>query len=172
MDAATSASQPVSSISLRLRATVARMKLNSPTCEKAAATGQSGGHRRAQRAHGDEGGSGLPTMTTNSTIAMGTGALNRVPGSKSMPTETKNSTANASRIGMASMAARAAKSVRPTASPARNAPSSMETPKIPAAPTAMPTARTSTASVNSSRERVRSIFSSAQGTTIARARPP
>ena len=39
--------------------------------------------------------------------------------------------------------------------PARNAPSAIETPKISADPTAMPSAMTSTVSVNSSRERVR-----------------
>ena len=108
---------------------------------------------------------GFPTITTSSTIAMGMGASRMLRGLKSIPTDTKKSTANASRMGTASRAARAAKSVRPTASPARNAPSSIDTPKTPAAATAMPMARTSTARVNSSRERVRSIFSSAHGTT-------
>ena len=55
-----------------------------------------------------------------------------------MPTETKNSTANASRIGSASDAARRLKSDRPTTMPARNAPSAIDTPKTAAEPTAMP----------------------------------
>ena len=71
-----------------------------------------------------------------------------------MPTETKNSTANASLIGSASDAARRLNSERPTAMPARNAPSATDTPKNSAEPTATPSARTSTVSVNSSRERV------------------
>ena len=71
-----------------------------------------------------------------------------------MPTDTKNSTAKASRIGSASEAARTLKSDRPTTSPARNAPSAIETPKTCAEPTAMPRAMTSTQSVKSSRERV------------------
>ena len=71
-----------------------------------------------------------------------------------MPTETKNSTAKASRIGSASEAARRLKSDRPTTMPARNAPSAIETLKISDDPTAMPRAMTSTVSVNSSRDRV------------------
>ena len=76
-------------------------------------------------------------------------------GSSSMPTDTKNSTAKASRIGSASEAARRLNSDRPTTMPARNAPSAIDTPKTSDAPTAMPSAMTSTVSVNSSRERVR-----------------
>jgi hypothetical protein len=71
-----------------------------------------------------------------------------------MPTETKKSTANASRSGKASDAARSPNSDRPTTSPARNAPSAIDTPKIRAAPTATPRAITRTVSVNSSREPV------------------
>ena len=69
-----------------------------------------------------------------------------------MPTDTKNSTANASRIGSASDAARRLYSDRPTTMPARNAPSAIETLKTSAEPTAMPSASTSTVSVNSSRD--------------------
>ncbi len=72
-----------------------------------------------------------------------------------MPTDTKNSTANASRIGIASAAARRLNSERPTTRPARKAPSAIETWKISAEPTAMPRASTSTVSVNSSRDCVR-----------------
>ena len=80
-----------------------------------------------------------------------------------MPTDTKNSTANASRIGSASDAARTLKSDRATTSPARNAPSAIDTPKMAAEPTAIPRARTSTQSVNSSRERVAATRVSSHG---------
>ena len=84
-----------------------------------------------------------------------------------MPTETKNSTANASRIGSASEAARTLKSDRPTTRPARNAPSAIDTPKISADATAMPSAVASTASVNSSRDCVRATCASSQGIVAA-----
>ena len=84
-----------------------------------------------------------------------------------MPTETKNSTANASRIGSASVAARRLKSDRPTTMPARNAPSAIDTPNTAADPTAMPSAMTSTVSVNSSRDRVAATRSSSHGMTRA-----
>ena len=61
-----------------------------------------------------------------------------------MPTETKNSTAKASRMGSASEAARRLNSDRPTTMPARNAPSAIDTLNTSEAPTAMPSARTST----------------------------
>ena len=51
--------------------------------------------------------------------------------------------------------------------PARNAPSAIETPKISAEPTAMPSASTSTVSVNSSRERVAATWSSSHGISRA-----
>lgn len=66
---------------------------------------------------------------------------------KSIPTETKNRTANASRIGNASDAARELKSDRPTTIPARNAPKAIDTPNTFAAPTAIPNARTKTVKV-------------------------
>ena len=69
-----------------------------------------------------------------------------------MPTDTKNSTANASRIGSASDAARTLNSDRPTTRPARKAPSAIDTPNTSADATAMPSASASTASVNSSRD--------------------
>ena len=80
-----------------------------------------------------------------------------------MPTDTKKSTAKASRIGSASEAALELNSDRPTTMPARNAPSAIETPNTIADPTAMPSARTRTVSVNSSRDRVRATYSSSRG---------
>ena len=82
-----------------------------------------------------------------------------------MPTETKNSTANASRIGSASDAARWLYSDWPTIIPARKAPSAIDTLKAAADPTAMLRAMTRTASVKSSRERVRAMWSSTVGMT-------
>ena len=73
--------------------------------------------------------SGLPTRMTASVAATSTGASSRCRGSNSIPTETKKSTAKASRIGRASVAARRLNSDRPTTIPARNAPSAIETPK-------------------------------------------
>ena len=99
--------------------------------------------------------SGLPIRTTASVAASICGSSSSVPGSSSMPTETKNSTANASRIGSASEAARTLNSDRPTTRPARNAPSAIDTPKTCADDTAMPRAMASTVSVNSSRDWVR-----------------
>ena len=107
--------------------------------------------------------SGFPTSTMPSVAATRPGASTRYAGSKSMPTETKNSTAKASRIGSASAAARRLNSERPTTMPARNAPSAIDTPNSMADPTAMPRASTSTVSVNSSRERVPATRSSSQG---------
>ena len=69
-----------------------------------------------------------------------------------MPTETKNSTAKASRMGRASEAARWLNSDCPTTIPARNAPKAMETPKTFAEPTAIPKAMTKAVKVNNSRE--------------------
>ena len=85
-----------------------------------------------------------------------------------MPTETKNSTAKASRIGSASEVARTPNSDRPTTRPARKAPSAIDTPKTCADDTAMPRAMARTASVNSSRDWVRATCVSTHGRT----RPP
>ena len=73
--------------------------------------------------------SGLPsTIDGQSGGATSHGDSSRYCGSNSMPTETKNSTAKASRIGSASVAARRLNSDRPTTMPARKAPSAIETP--------------------------------------------
>ena len=107
--------------------------------------------------------SGLPTSTMASAATSSSGCSSTCIGFSSMPTETKNSTANASRIGSASDAARTLKSDRATTSPARNAPSAIDTPKTAAEPTAIPRARTSTQSVKSSRERVAATRVSSHG---------
>ena len=48
----------------------------------------------------------LPTTMMNTVASTGSGSLSRIAGSNSMPTETKNSTAKASRSGSVSCAAR------------------------------------------------------------------
>ena len=80
IEAATRAFQPVSSISPRLRATDPRMKLNSPTCEKAAAdrNGVASGVPRARTV--SKAPSGLTTITTASTSAISSGACHQAPG--------------------------------------------------------------------------------------------
>ena len=95
---------------------------------------------------------GFPTRTIAKVANNNPCELIRAFGSKSIPTETKKRTAKASRIGRASEAARRLNSDCPTIIPARNAPRAIETPKVRAEPTAIPSARTSTARVNSSRE--------------------
>ena len=57
------------------------------------------------------------------------GASTNTLGLSSMPTETKNSTAKASRSGMASSAARWLRSLSPSTMPAKKAPSAKETSK-------------------------------------------
>ena len=71
-----------------------------------------------------------------------------------MPTETKNSTAKASRSGSVSLAARWLSSDSLMIMPAKKAPSANETSNSSAAPKAQPSAIASTASRNSSREPV------------------
>ena len=112
--------------------------------------------------------SGLPSRITARVAATTPGERVRWCGSNSIPTETKNSTAKASRIGRASVAARRLNSDRPTTIPARKAPSAIETPNALAEPTAMPSASTSTVRVKSSRERVAAARASTQGIS----RPP
>ena len=76
---------------------------------------------------------------------------------KPMPTDTKKSTAKASRMGKASLAARLANLLCPTTMPERKAPNSMEALNTVAESTAIPRAHTSTARVNNSSEQWREI---------------
>ncbi len=71
-----------------------------------------------------------------------------------MPTETKNSTAKASRSGSVSCAARWLSSDSLRIMPAKNAPSAKETSNSMAAPKATPSAMASTDKRNSSRDPV------------------
>ena len=94
----------------------------------------------------------LAKTTSTTTAAMASGISIRADGSSSMPTDTKNRTAKASRSGRASAAAWWLRSDSPTTAPARNAPSANETPKTVDDRNANPIAMASTASVNSSLE--------------------
>ena len=95
--------------------------------------------------------SDLPTRMMSSVASTGNGSRTRMEGSNSMPTETKNSTAKASRSGSVSVAACWLKFDSLKIMPAKKAPSANETPNSSAAPNATPSAITSTASRNSSR---------------------
>ena len=94
----------------------------------------------------------LAKTTSTTTAAMASGISIRADGSSSMPTDTKNRTAKASRSGRASAAAWWLRSDSPTTAPARNAPSANETPKTVDDRNAKPIAMASTARVNSSFE--------------------
>ena len=94
------------------------------------------------------------------------GASTSTFGSNSMPTETKNSTAKASRIGSESCAAWWLNSDSLSSMPAKNAPSAKLTPNSSAEPNATPIAIDNTASVNSSREPVPAMRSSTHGIAL------
>ncbi len=79
------------------------------------------------------------------------GSFRMTRGLNSMPTETKNSTAKASRSGRDSSAARWDSADPARIMPAKKAPNAMETPNSTAAPNATPSATDSTARRNSSR---------------------
>ena len=83
--------------------------------------------------------------------ASDSGASITTRGLNSMPTETKNSTAKASRSGRDSSAARCDKGEPARIMPAKKAPSAMETPNRKDAAKATPSATDSTARRNSSR---------------------
>ena len=98
--------------------------------------------------------SDLPKTTISTVASTGPGSRTRMAGSNSMPTETKNSTAKASRSGSDSCAARWLSSNSLRIMPAKKAPSANDTSNSSAAPKATPSAMASTASRNSSREPV------------------
>ena len=82
-----------------------------------------------------------------------------------MPTETKKSTAKASRSGSASAAAWWLTGDWATIMPARNAPRAIDAPNTAYEPAAIAIEKTITVSVNSSRERSRATCTRTQGTT-------
>ena len=100
--------------------------------------------------------------TTASSLA---GASQITAGSNSMPTDTKNNTAKASRSGSVSSAARWLNSDSRNIMPAKKAPSAKDTSNNSAAPNATPTAAATTLRVNSSREPVLATHHSSLGST-------
>ena len=136
-------------------ASAPRMKENSPTWLKEPATSTAiriGLRSSSTLSHTV---SGLKIIVKPS-MASTSGSCSTMPcQSKDMPTDTKKSTAKASRIGRASLAARAANRLCPSTMPERKAPNSMDAPNTCEESTAMPMANTSTASVNISPEALR-----------------
>ena len=86
----------------------ARMKENSPIWPRATATDRLRRRGFRNRVVMSSAASGLTTMMMPRVASIRGQSLSRAAGSKSMPTETKKSTAKASRRGRASAAARAA----------------------------------------------------------------
>ncbi len=105
----------------------------------------------------------LPKTMMATVARRGQGCSISTAGLNSIPTDTKNSTANASRRGRLSSAARWLSSDSARIMPAKKAPSAKETPNRLAAPKATPRATTSTARRNSSREPVCAVQCSSQG---------
>src|SRR5687768_4140702 len=100
----------------------------------------------------------------SNTARTDSGSSSTTEGSNSIPTDTKNNTANASFSGSESAAARWLKSDSLSTTPAKNAPSASETSNSSAEPYAIPRAIASTARVNSSPEPVRLTRVSNHGT--------
>ena len=141
------------------------MKENSPICARLAERSMPcrPGSGRAARSR-------TPRATCRRRLRGGrpvsaNGSLMTMEGSNNMPTETKNSTANASCSGSESSAARWLRSDSLRITPAKNAPSAKETSNRAADPYAIPSATASTESVKTSREPVRATFCSSHGTT-------
>ena len=106
----------------------------------------------------------LPIRMMSTTASTCSGCRTSTEGSKSIPTETKKRTANASWKGSASADAWWLRSDSLITTPAKNAPSANDTPNSAAAPNATPMATASTLSVNNSREPVRATRASIHGT--------
>ena len=107
----------------------------------------------------------LPMMMMPTTASTCSGCSTSTLGSNSMPTETKNSTANASRSGKDSSAARWLNSDSRMTMPAKKAPSANDTPNNLDAANAMLTAAAITHSVNNSRVPVRATIHKILGNT-------
>ena len=155
-----------------------RMNENSPICARLAAMVSAISLDLPSIRTTAQAASDLPTMMIASVSSTSSGCSSRIIGSNSMPTETKNSTANASRSGSESSAALWPCGDSLSSMPAKNAPSANDTPNSSAAPKAMPIAQASTHRVNSSREPVPATRSSTQGSTrrptisISATKPP
>jgi hypothetical protein len=105
----------------------------------------------------------LPRTTMRLVAMTGIGSVTRIAGLNSIPTETKNRTAKASRSGRVSSAASWARSDSDRTTPAKKAPMAKDTPNSSEAPKAVPRAMARTARRNSSREPVEATRSRIQG---------
>ena len=144
---------------------LARMKENSPICASEAEMVSAVPIGRLNSSTMAKAASDLPMTMMNTVASTGSGLVMMIEGSNSMPTDTKNSTAKASRSGNVSWAARWDNSLSDRIMPAKKAPSASDTPKSSAEPSATPSAMASTASRNSSRLPVWAVPCSAQGMT-------
>ena len=106
----------------------------------------------------------LPKIIIARVPSTASGCSSRIIGSNSIPTETKNSTANASRSGRVSCAARWLSSDSFSTIPAKKAPSAKETSNSSTAPKAIPSASARTERVKSSREPVAALRAIIHGT--------
>ena len=143
-----------------------RMNENSPICAKLADTVSAvlSGYRNASTRPAAA--TVLPSMMMATTASTCSGRSHKTAGLNSMPTDTKKSTANASRSGSDSCAARWLNSDSRITMPAKKAPSANDTPNSAAEPNAMPTAAATTHSVNSSRDPVRATCHNSQGNNL------
>jgi hypothetical protein len=158
---------PASFISPCCRATSERMNENSPICARPIATVSPVRSGYPITATITSAASGLPTMMMPSVDSTSSGSRTMNIGSKSIPTDAKNSTPNASRSGSASAPACCETGDCPTTMPARNAPSAIDAPNRYADPAAVAMAITRIVSVNSSRERSRATQTMMRGTIFA-----
>ena len=144
----------------------ARMNENSPTCASAADTKIPVRERVAHDQH-DRDARSAPCRrgSARARRRASSARAQMIDGSNSMPTETKNSTANASCSGSEFCAALCDRSDSFSTTPAKNAPSANDTPKSAAEPKAMPTDSARTASVKSSRDPVRATWRRIHGIT-------
>ena len=145
---------PASGSSLSDTARLARMKLNSPIWPSVMPTSKAEAIDRPDMRITTAAHIALPNMMMAATTSSLSGSRHSTWGSNSMPTETKNSTANASRSGSDSSAARWLYSDSRIIMPAKNAPSANDTSNSAAAPNAVPMAMVSTHNVNNSLEPV------------------
>ncbi len=106
----------------------ARMNENSPIWASPSATVKAVRAEYPNAATTTRATSGLPMSTMARAARTRAGSRTSSIGSNSMPTDTKKSTANASRIGNASAAASWLSADCPTTIPARKAPSAIDAP--------------------------------------------
>ena len=147
-------SRPLSGSSSSSIPMPARMKENSPICDSVRPSASAFWIEWRNRRAMAKTAAALPARMISTVIATRKGSRTAIVGSNSIPTETKNRTANASRSGRVSWAALWLSCDSARIMPAKKAPSANEMPNSSDAPNATPSAIASTASRNSSRDPV------------------